>query len=375
MTKKLLFGLMVCIALSTIFVGCEEETTRTKQTREYNAMILQTASRKLSSTYSATIRGKQDVDIRTKVEGYITDIKVKEGSIVKQGQTLFVIDQAQYLAALATAEAKVEVKQALVEASQLSAAAKEVLFEQDIVSEFDLRMARTNLAASKAELAQAKADELTASNNLAYTLIKSPVDGVVGTLPFRVGTFVRPSESTPITTVSDNSEMYVYFSLSESQVLSLRRQYGALENALAEMPDVELQLSDGTIYSEKGRIEAISGIIDPTTGTVTLRAKFPNKKRLLISGGSGTIILPHRQEGCVVIPQHATFEVQDKTYAYQIVDGMAKTRIISVFEINNGKEYIVQSGLMPGDTIIANGIGSVRDNAPIKIKKFVTPIK
>ena len=375
MTKKLLFGLMVCVALSTIFVGCEEETTRTKQTREYNAMILQTASRKLSSTYSATIRGKQDVDIRTKVEGYITDIKVKEGSIVKQGQTLFVIDQAQYLAALATAEAKVEVKQALVEASQLSAAAKEVLFEQDIVSEFDLRMARTNLAASKAELAQAKADELTASNNLAYTLIKSPVDGVVGTLPFRVGTFVRPSESTPITTVSDNSEMYVYFSLSESQVLSLKRQYGALENALAEMPDVELQLSDGTIYSEKGRIEAISGIIDPTTGTVTLRAKFPNQKRLLISGGSGTIILPHRQEGCVVIPQPATFEVQDKTYVYQIVNGIAKTRIVSVFEINNGKEYIVQSGLMPGDTIIANGIGSVRDNAPIKIKKFVTPIK
>ncbi len=375
MTKKLLFGTVVCAALCTLFVGCKEETTKTKQTREYNVMILQTASRKLSSTYSATIRGKQDVDIRTKVEGYITDIKVKEGSIVKQGQTLFIIDQAQYLAALATAEAKVEVKQALVEASQLSAAAKEVLFEQNIVSEFDLRMARTNLAASKAELAQAKADELTASNNLAYTLIKSPVDGVVGTLPFRVGTFVRPSESTPITTVSDNSEMYVYFSLSESQVLSLKRQYGALENALVEMPDVELQLSDGTIYSEKGRIEAISGIIDPTTGSVTLRAKFPNKKRLLISGGSGTIILPHRQEGCVVIPQHATYEVQDKVYAYKIENGIAKAKIISVFEISNGKEFIVQSGLMEGDTIVVEGIGILRDGAKVKIKDIIAPKK
>ena len=375
MTKKLLFGTVVCAALCTLFVGCKEETTKTKQTREYNVMILQIASRKLSSTYSATIRGKQDVDIRTKVEGYITDIKVKEGSIVKQGQTLFVIDQAQYLAALATAEAKVEVKQALVEASQLSAAAKEVLFEQNIVSEFDLRMARTNLAASKAELAQAKADELTASNNLAYTLIKSPVDGVVGTLPFRVGTFVRPSESTPITTVSDNSEMYVYFSLSESQVLSLKRQYGALENALVEMPDVELQLSDGTIYSEKGRIEAISGIIDPTTGSVTLRAKFPNKKRLLISGGSGTIILPHRQEGCVVIPQHATYEVQDKVYAYKVENGIAKAKIISVFEISNGKEFIVQSGLMEGDTIVVEGIGILRDGAKVKIKDIIAPKK
>ena len=375
MTKKLLFSLMVCVALSSLFIGCKEETTKTKQTREYNAMILETASRKLSSTYSATIRGKQDVDIRTKVEGYITDIKVKEGSIVKQGQTLFVIDQAQYLAALATAEAKVEVKQALVEASQLSAAAKEVLFEQDIVSEFDLRMARTNLAASKAELAQAKADELTASNNLAYTLIKSPVDGVVGTLPFRVGTFVRPSESTPITTVSDNSEMYVYFSLSESQVLSLKRQYGAIENALQDMPDVELQLSDGTIYPEKGRIEAISGIIDPTTGSVTIRAKFPNKKRLLISGGSGTIILPHRQEGCVVIPQHATYEVQDKVYAYKIENGIAKAKIIGVFEISNGKEFIVESGLMEGDTIVVEGIGILRDGAKVKIKDIIAPKK
>ena len=375
MTKKLLFSLMVCVALSSLFVGCKEETTKTKQTREYNAMILETTSRKLSSTYSATIRGKQDVDIRTKVEGYITDIKVKEGSIVKQGQTLFVIDQAQYLAALATAEAKVEVKQALVEASQLSAAAKEVLFEQDIVSEFDLRMARTNLAASKAELAQAKADELTASNNLAYTLIKSPVDGVVGTLPFRVGTFVRPSESTPITTVSDNSEMYVYFSLSESQVLSLKRQYGAIENALQDMPDVELQLSDGTIYSEKGRIEAISGIIDPTTGSVTIRAKFPNKKRLLISGGSGTIILPHRQEGCVVIPQHATYEVQDKVYAYKVENGIAKAKIIGVFEISNGKEFIVESGLIEGDTIVVEGIGILRDGAKVKIKDIIAPKK
>ena len=373
MTKKLLFSLVACITLSALFVGCgdDKKAGKTKPTREYNAMVVQIASRELNSTYSATIRGKQDVDIRTKVEGYITDIKVKEGSIVKQGQTLFIVDQTQYLAALATAEAKVEVKQALVEAAQLSAAAKEVLFEQNIVSEYDLRMARTNLASAKAELAQAKADELTASNNLAYTLIKSPVDGVVGTLPFRVGTLVRPSESTPITTVSDNSEMYVYFSMSESQVLSLTRQYGALENALKSLPPVQLQLNDGSIYSEQGIIEAISGIIDPTTGSITLRAKFPNKQRLLISGGSGIIILPHNQDGCVVIPQNATYEVQDKVYAYKVVNGKSKATIISVFEINDGKEYIVEEGLMPGDTIITEGIGVLRNNVPVKLKNVV----
>ena len=366
---------MACFIATSLFTGCQEKTTRTKHTREYNAMILHTASRKLSSTYSATIRGKQDVDIRPKVQGYITDIKVKEGSIVRQGQTLFIIDQVPYQAALATAEANVNVAKAQVDAAELSATSKEKLFEQNIISDFDLRMARTTLASAKAQLAQARANELTASNNLSYTLVNSPVDGVVGTLPFRVGTLVSPSDATPMTSVSDNSEMYVYFSMSESQVLSLKRQYGALENALQELPMVELQLSDGTKYSEKGRIEAISGIIDPTTGSVTLRAKFPNSKRLLISGGSGTVLLPHRQEGCVVIPQHATFEVQDKVYAYKYENGVAKAKIIGVFEISNGKEYIVESGLIEGDTIIVEGIGLLRDDTPVKIKEIVTARK
>lgn len=377
MTKKLLFGLVLC-TIFTAFVGCageKKEAKKSKPAREYKAMILQTASRQLNSTYSAIIRGKQDVDIRTKVEGYITDIKVKEGSMVKQGQVLFVIDQKQYQAALATAEALVDAAQAKVDEAQLSATSKEMLFKEDIVSEFDLRLARTNLASAKAQLAQAKANELTASNNLAYTLIKSPVDGVVGTLPFRVGTLVRPSESTPITTVSDNSEIYVYFSMSEKQILSLRREYGGVENALQSLPPVQLELNDGTLYSESGRIEAISGIIDATTGSVTLRAKFPNKDRLLISGGTGSIILPHNQDGCVVIPQHATFEVQDKTYVYKVENGVAKTKIVGVFEINDGKEFVIQSGVMPGDTIIVNGIGSVRDNARVKIAEIVEPLK
>lgn len=377
MTRKLLLSLVLCTALSAIFIGCKEEKKggKSKPAREHSAMVLQTASRELNSTYSAVIRGKQDVDIRTKVQGYITDIKVKEGSRVQRDQTLFVIDQKQYQAALATAKALVDAAQAKVDEAQLSASSKEMLFKEDIVSEFDLRLARTNLAQAKAQLAQAKANELTASNNLAYTLVKSPVDGVVGTLPFRVGTLVSPSDATPMTTVSDNSEVYVYFSMSEKQTLSLKRQYGALENALQSLPLVQLELNDGTIYSEPGRIEAISGIIDPTTGTVTLLAKFPNKQGLLISGGTGTILLPHKQDNCVIIPQSATYEIQDKTYAYKVENGMAKTVIINVFGISDGKEYIVESGLMEGDTIIVNGIGSVRENAPVKISGFADPIK
>lgn len=376
MTKKLLFSLVFCTILSTLFIGCADDkkgakNKKSKPAREYNAMILSTGSRKLNSTYSAIIRGKQDVDIRTKVQGYITDIKVKEGARVSQGQTLFVIDQKQYQAALATAEAQVDAAQAKVDEAQLSANSKEMLFKENIVSEFDLRLARTNLASAKAQLAQAKANELTARNNLSYTLVKSPVDGVVGTLPFRVGALVSPSDAIPMTSVSDNSEMYIYFSMSERQILSLKRQYGAVESALQSLPPVQLELNDGTLYSESGHIEAISGIIDQTTGSVTLRAKFPNKDRLLISGGTGTIILPHDQNDCVVIPQHATYEVQDKVYAYKVENGVAKAKIIGIFEISDGKEFVVQSGLIEGDTIVVEGIGILRDGAKVKIKEIV----
>lgn len=374
MTNKTILGLAACVLASAIMCGCEEQQTA-KRTREYDAMILQPTSRKLSSIYSASIRGKQDIDIRPKVSGYITDIHVKEGSVVSRGQTLFVIDQVPYQAALQTATANVDVAQAAVDAAELTASSKEELFNQNIISEFELNMARMTLASERAQLAQAKAKEVDARNNLSYTLVKSPSDGVVGTLPFRVGTLVSPSDSTPMTSVSDNSEMYVYFSMTEAQVLSLTRRHGSLENALRSMPSIELQLSDGTIYPEKGRIEAISGIIDPTTGSVTVRAKFPNHKRLLLSGGSGNVILPHEQEGCIVIPQSATYEIQDKVYVFKVENGIAKSKIVGVFHISNDKEYVVESGLIAGDTIVVEGIGLLRDDTPVKIKRFITDNK
>ena len=360
--------LVLCVCAS---VSCAEEEKSTVRNREYGVMVMEPTSRQLNSVYSASIRGKQDIDIRPKVSGYITDIYVKEGSIVKKGQTLFVIDQVPYQAELQTAIANVDVAQASVNAAELTTNSKERLFEQKIISDFELRMAQTALASERATLAQAKAKEVNARNNLSYTLVKSPADGVLGTLPFRVGTLVSPSDSTPLTSVSDNSEMYVYFSMNESQVLSLTRRHGSLDEALKQMPSIELQLSDGTIYTEKGRIESISGIIDPSTGSVSIRSRFPNHKRLLLSGGSGNVILPHQQEGCLVIPQSATYEIQDKIYAYKLENGIAKSQIIGVFEISNVKEYVVESGLMQGDTIVIEGVGLLRDGVNIKVKDVV----
>lgn len=356
------------VSLVVMTVACKE-SKETKKTREYDVMVLQPASRELSSNYSATIRGKQDIDIRPKVSGYITDIYVKEGSYVTKGKPMFIIDQIPYEAALQTAIANVNIAKAAVEAASLTLQSKERLFKENIISDYEYQLAKTTLEKEKAQLELAEANKVNAQNNLDYTVVKSPADGVVGTLPFRVGTLVSSTDATPLTTVSDNSEMYVYFSMTESQVLSLSRQFGSLDNVLINMPDLSLQLSDGTMYGEKGRIEAISGLIDQTTGAISVRAKFPNSKRLLLSGGSGNVILPYLEENCIVIPQSATYEVQDKIYVYKYVAGEAKSKIINVFEISNGKEYVVRGGVSQGDTLIVEGVGILKEGAKVSIKQ------
>ena len=362
-------------AVSAVMPTSCKQQQQTGKTRSYDVLVLQPESRELRSTYSATIRGKQDIDIRPKVSGYITDIHVREGSYVTKGKPLFIIDQAPYQAALQTAVANVNIAKAAVEAATLTLASKEKLYQQNIISEYEYQLAATTLDKEKAQLELARANEVNARNNLSYTVVKSPADGVVGNLPFRVGTLVSPNDATPLTSVSDNSEMYVYFSMTERQVLGLTRAYGSLDNALRMLPELELQLSDGTRYAEKGRIEAISGMIDPTTGAVSVRAKFPNAKRLLLSGGAGNVLMPYSQDDCIVIPQSATYEIQDKTYVFQVSGGKATSRIIDVFPLSDGKEYVVQGGLAPGDTIVAAGVGLLRDGAPIQIKNVKSSLE
>jgi len=183
-----------------------------------------------------------------------------------------------------------------------------------------------------------------------------------------VGALVSASLPQPLTTVSDNSEMYVYFSMTENQFLGLTRQYGSIAETLKSMPDVQLQLSDGSIYDQPGRVESISGVIDLSTGSVSLRAAFPNKGGLLHSGGAGNVILPSIYKDCIAVPQAATFELQDKVYVYKVVDGKAASTMIEVEKISNGQEYIARKGLVPGDVIVAEGVGLLREGTPIRIK-------
>lgn len=331
----------------------------------YKTMEVSRGTRTLSQSYTAVINGRQSVEIRPQVSGTITQVCIAEGAQVKKGQTLVIIDQVPYKAALETAIANVKSAEASVATARLTADSKEQLFKENVVSAFDLQTARNSLLQAEATLAQAKAEEVNARNNLSYTEVKSPVNGVSGMLPYRVGALVDASISTPLTTVSDDTEMYVYFSMTESQVLSLVRQYKTLDEALKQMPEVELKLSDGLIYEHKGRIDAISGTIDTSTGAVSLRATFPNPEHMLRNGGSGTVVFPYIKENVLIIPQEATFEIQDKIFIYKVVDGKATSSQVTVFPVNNGKEYIVENGLEEGETIIAEGAGLVQEGTVI----------
>ena len=359
---------MLGVAFAAFAVSCKQTPTVSMEP-EYAVLKVAPADKVLSTAYSATIRGRQDIDIYPQVSGFLTRLCVEEGQTVRKGQILFIIDQVPYKAALATAEANVEAAEAGLATARLTYDSKKELFDHRVISEYDLKTAKNAWLTAKAQLAQAEAQEINARNNLSYTEVKSPSDGVVGTLPYRVGTLVGSSMAQPLTTVSDNSEMYVYFSLTENQLLALTRQYGSKAEALKNMPEVQLQLNDKSMYGENGKIETISGVVDRNTGTASLRAVFPNEKGWLYSGTSGNVILPVTRKGCLVIPQIATFELQDQVYVYKVVDGKAQSAPVSVTRINGGREYIVDEGLSANDVIIAEGVGLLREGTPVKIKQ------
>ena len=357
-------GAMLCIFLFSC--GGKKAQNGSGMVREYAVMTLQPDSMEWYSNYPAAIKGKRDIEIRPNVSGFITDLRVDEGSVVRKGQVLFVIDTVPYKAALKVAETNVEVAKASTETARLTVENKRELQRRDIISEYDLQMAENSYASAKAQLAQAEAQLVNARNNDSYTRVISPLDGVVGEIPFRVGSLVSPSSATPLTTVSDNSEMYVYFSMTERQILELVAQYGA-ENFLQKLPTVSLKLSDGSIYPLKGRIETVSGIIDTQTGSSNMRATFENPNRLLRSGGSGVIMIPMKNDHAILVPQKATYEIQDKKFVYVLNDDSTVTSTeITIASIDNGKEYMVTSGLKAGDRIVTEGVNTLKDGMTIK---------
>lgn len=357
--------LVLGLGYMALLVGCQSQTPQQGGQTDYPLLTLKPENRQLSVKYSAVIEGKQDVEVRPQVSGTITEVCVKEGARVSKGQVLFVIDQVPYLAALKQAEASVATAEANEATAKLTLEGKESLYKDKVISDFELRTARNNYQSAQASLMQAQAELVNARNNLSYTEIKSPVDGYAGMTSYRIGALVSSSMTDPLIRVSDNSQMYVYFSMSEKQVLSLTAKYGSLDSALLSFPPIQLQLNDGSIYPHTGKIDVISGLIDKTTGTVSLRALFDNQEKRLMSGGSANVLIPYQQQQCIVIPQGGTYEIQNKIFAYKVVDGKAVSTPIEIFEINDGKEYIVESGLQAGDVIVSEGAGLLKDGTVI----------
>ncbi len=335
--------------------------------KSYAVETVEPTSVTLNSSYPASIQGMQDVEIRPRVGGYITKLCVDEGSVVKKGQALFLIDKVQYEAAVRAADASVKMAEAAVATSKLTLNNKQDLYSKNIISEYDLQTAQNNLRTAEAQLAQAKAQLISAQQDLEFTTVTSPSAGVVGTIPYRVGALVSSSSAQPLTTVSDISKMYVYFSMTEKDLLKFVRKGGTVKELLAAMPEVELQLVDGSIYPAKGKVETLSGVIDKTTGAASIRATFPNDKNILRSGGTGNVLLPSQMDSVITIPQKATFELQDKKFVYVLTDSATvSTREIQISPIDNGVEYVVLEGLTPGEKIVVEGVVSLREGMKIQ---------
>lgn len=351
-----------------ILTGCKLSTDETGTAPSLSVLTVSEQQVDLTETFSASIRGRQDVEIIPQVSGRITRLYVKEGERVRRGQVLAVIDQVPYQAALRMAVANVRAAKARVETARIELNGKQSLFDENVVSDYELSVARNQLAVAQAELEQAKAHEADARNNLSYTEIKSPSDGVVGTLPYRIGALVSPTIEQPFTVVSDNSEMYAYFSISENKLRQLVSRYGSIDRIISEMPAVKLQLNDGSFYEPGGKIETISGVVNSTTGAVQIKALFPNPDKELLSGTIGNVVIQGSGSDAIVVPMTATVELQDKIIAYRLKNGKAEAAYLTVDRLNDGNNYIVKDGLDVGDTIISEGVGLVKEGMSVTPK-------
>lgn len=355
--------------LAVLLIACGSNQDAQETPVEYPVISVSRSTIETTESYPATIQGRQVVELYPQVSGTISKLLVKEGERVKQGQVLFIIDQVPYQAALRTATANVNAAKAQVDVAQLDYDSKIILFNEEVISEYDLAMANNTLAIAKAGLEQAKALETNARNDLSYTEVKSPCNGVVGTLPYRVGALVGPSIPQPLTTVSDTEQMYVYFSLTEHEMVSRMQQQGSFNKVAEAFPPVSIQMANGNNYSLQGEVESISGIVEKSTGALSARAVFPNPDGILLTGSTGRLIVPQTHKDVIVIPQTATYEIMNKTYVYRSVHGRAHAAIIRVQPLPDGLRYIVLDGLEEGDVIISEGAGYVREGMEIQPKQ------
>ena len=363
MKIKQAMGIALTVLAILSFSSCKKQQAM-PVSNEYPMMTVSRSTQTVSQEYSATVEGCNDVDVYPQVSGTITQICVKEGAHVTKGQPLFVINEVPYRAAYQSAKANVESARAQLAASKLTLESKQNLYNGKVASAYDLKQANNSYLSAKASLMQAQADLTKAANDLSYCVVKSPVTGVASMINLRVGALVSEQMSSPLITVSDDSRMYVYFSLTEKQVLAMQR-----DKNNASFKTVHLKLTDGSTYAKTGNIDAVSGIVDKQTGAVRVRATFVNQDHELRSGGAATVVIPQTLNDVIVIPQAATFEIQDKVYVYKVVNGKTKSTQVKATAMDDGSQYVVTEGLKAGDVIFSDGAGLVKNGMEVKAKK------
>lgn len=358
---------LLIAAVALLLASCGNKGNIKMGDNEYPVMTIGSQNAQLQTTYPATIKGVQDVQIRPKVSGFITKVCVQEGQAVKAGQLLFVIDNTTYQAAVRQAQASVNSAKSQLNTAKLTYENSQKLFKSNVIGSYELQSSQNSYETAMAAVAQAKAALASAQETLGFCYVKSPANGVVGSLPYKVGALVSAGSVDALTTVSDVATVEVYFSVTEKDILDLTKTAGSTHAAISAYPSVKLLLSDGTTYKHPGKVTKVSGVIDAATGSVSMIARFPNPERLLKSGGSGTIVVPRDNSNAIVIPQTVTTEVQNKIFVYTVgKDNKVKYTEITVDPQNDGNHYVVTGGLHVGDRIVTKGITSLTDGMEIK---------
>ncbi len=374
--KNLLLVAMAALAL----VSCGKKSGGSLADLQDSLFAVRTVgaqSTDFQTTYPATIKGIQDVDVRPKVSGFITAVYVQEGQRVNAGQVMFTIDSETYRSAMRQALAALNTARTQANTAHVTYLNNKKLFDQHIIGQYELTTAQNAYSSARASVAQAAAALAQAEETLAWCTVKAPSAGVVGSLPFKKGALV--SASNALTTVSDISTVEVYFSMSEAQILAMAKASGSASAAISSMPAVKLRLADGTIYNHSGKVVKMSGVIDPATGSYVLIARFPNPDRLLKSGGAGQIVIPTVTNNAVVVPQEAVVSVQDKFFVYKVgADNKVRYTEIQVDPQDDGKNYVVTGGLNMGDRYVSIGITKLTDGEkiqPITEEQYYEKIK
>lgn len=367
--------LIVLISSIILLQNCTkaaEGTNAAPPAPELPVYTVTTSPATIYQEFPTALEGKNNVEIRSQVDGYLDKIYVEEGAYVRAGQPLFKIDSRAYGEQMNMANANLQVANANIQKAKVEVDRLEPLVSAKVVSEVQLRTAKANYTAAVAAASQARASVGGAKINVGFTTITAPVSGYIGRIPYKKGSLISRTDANPLTLLSDISEIYAYFSLSELDFIGFQKKYpgATLNEKLKNMPMVDLVIADNTTYPEKGKMSIVDGQFDKTTGAISVRAVFPNANGALRTGNTGRVRMPQLFANTLVIPQESTFEIQDKTYVYIVGKDKKVTSKPITISGKTDSYYFISEGLVAGEKIVYTGIGALKDGVTIQPKNI-----